>query len=165
MIEIILLIARRKKYLIIGMAITGLMFVISYFLTVWNITGKSISAYAAMSGWAFTVFTLFLSLVISVLVGVYLSLFLVRRQLMKEKESKNKLSSISGAAVGLFAAGCPTCGAPLFALFGAPLALFSLPFHGLELKILSIALLGLSIYLLVENIQRQLVCGAGTKTV
>ena len=76
---------------------------------------------------------------------------------------KNKLCSASGAAVGLFASGCPTCGAPLFALFGAPLALFSLPFRGLELKVLSIALLVLSIYLLVENIQKQLFCKVETK--
>ena len=158
MFGIVWLIIRRKKYFVTAITTAIIIFVLSYFLTVWAITGKSIVAYIDMSGWWFTLFTLFLSLAISVLAGIYLSLFLVRRQLIKEKELKNKLSSASGTVIGLFASGCPTCGAPLFALFGAPLALFSLPFHGLELKVLSIALLWLSIYLLVENIQRQLVC-------
>ena len=156
-------ILKRKKYLIPAVVVAAVVFVVSYVLTVWNISGKSITIYASMSGWPFTLFSLFLSLVISVLIGVYLALVLVRRQLIKDKELKNKLSSAGGTVIGLFAAGCPTCGAPLFALFGAPLALFSLPFGGLELKVLSIALLWLSIYLLVENIQKQLVCGVKAK--
>ncbi|MBI4992686.1 MAG: hypothetical protein HZC26_00920 [Candidatus Magasanikbacteria bacterium] len=163
MFGIIWLVIRRKKYLALTAATTLVVFILSYFLTIWAITGKSIAAYIDMSSWAFTLFSLFLSLVIAVLFGVYLSLFLVRRRLRKEREIKNKLCSASGTAIGLFAAGCPTCGAPLFALFGAPLALFSLPFRGLELKVLSIALLALSIYLLVENIQKQLFCKVQTK--
>jgi len=154
----IFLILKRQRYFVLALLTAIAMFVLSYVLTVWNITGKSIAAYVDMSGLAFTVFTLFLSLVISVLAGIYLSLFLMRRRLIKKKEIKNKLSGAGGTAVGLFATGCPTCGAPLFALFGAPLALFSLPFRGLELKVLSIVLLWLAIYLLVENIRKQLKC-------
>ncbi|MBI4427287.1 MAG: hypothetical protein HY569_02295 [Candidatus Magasanikbacteria bacterium] len=162
------LILKRRRYFVSVLLTATVTFILSYILTVWNITGKSLSAYAAMSGWPFTLFSLFLSLIISVLAGVYSSLFLARRRIIKSKEistkgglasgGKNKLSGVSGMAAGLFAAGCPTCGAPLFALFGAPLALFSLPFHGLELKALSVTLLLLSVNLLVENIKKQLVC-------
>lgn len=158
MFFIIITILKRKKYLFTAVAAVAVMFVLSYVLTVWNITGKSLSAYAVMSGWGFTLFSLFLSLVIAALFGVYLSLFLARRRLVQAKEARNKLASASGMATGLLAAGCPTCGAPLFALLGAPLALFSLPFHGLELKVLSVVLLALSIYLIAENIKKQLTC-------
>lgn len=159
MFLVIVAVLKRKKYLVFALAVAAIIFIASYALTVWNISGKSIVAYASMSGWPFTLFSLFLSLVISVLAGIYFSLFLVRRQLIKDKELKNKLSSVGGMVAGLFAAGCPTCGAPLFALFSAPLALFSLPFGGLELKVLSIILLWLSIYFILENISKQLVCG------
>lgn len=169
MLLIIPSIIKRKRYFVSALIVAMIIFVASYALTVWNISGKSIVTYATMSGWPFTTLSLFLSLMISVLGGIYFSLFLVRRQLIKDKElsaqgrsalgGKNKLSSAGGTTIGLFAAGCPTCGAPLFALFGAPLALFSLPFHGLELKASSIILLLLSIYLIVENIKKQFACG------
>ncbi len=154
----IFLILKRQRYFFSAVLMAIAMLGSSYALMVWNITGKSLSAYATMSGWIFTLSSLFLSLVISLLSGIYLALFLVRRRLVQSKDVKNKLSSAGGTAIGLFASGCPTCGAPLFALFGAPLALFSLPFQGLELKVLSIVLLWLAIYLLVENIRKQLVC-------
>ena len=154
----IFLILKRQRYFVLALSATLLMFALSYVLTLWNITGKSISAYVVMSGWSFTLISLFLSLAISILFGIYLSLLWARKQLVQERGEKNKLAGAGGLASGLLAAGCPTCGAPLFALLGAPLALFSLPFRGLELKVLSIVLLLLASYLLVENIKKQLVC-------
>lgn len=56
-------------------------------------------------------------------------------------------SSITGAIVGAFAAGCPVCGAFLLSLIGVAGGLTLFPFQGLELKVLSLLfVLGSLIY-------------------
>ncbi len=113
-------------------------FVISYYLTVLPVTGLSLEIYADMNGFWYTALTLGMSAIISVLFGVWAALV--------SFTSRPGVSGFFGTLVGAAATGCPTCGAPLLALVGLPLGLFSLPFWGLELKALSVILISASIW-------------------
>lgn len=158
-IEITTSVLKRKKYWIPAVILVAVIFGISYYLMVKNIAFKSITIYAEMSGFWYTAISLVMSLAVAILSGIYLALFLFRKNIIKEKRAAgHAATSAGGVTTALLASGCPTCGAPVFALFGFPLALTSLPFQGLEIKLLSILLLSLAIYLLAENIQKNLTC-------
>lgn len=132
------------------------MFALSYYLMLFNITDKSIVAYAYMNGTWYTAASVAFTGIISIFFGVYVAMWLFRKDILKQrKRSAPSIMGAGGALSGIMVAGCPTCGAPALALFGAPLALMALPFKGLEIKIASIALLFLSIYWLTENVYRQ----------
>ncbi len=156
--EITASVLKRKKYWLPGAILAIALFGISYYLMVKNVAFKSVAIYAEMSGFWYTAFSLAMSLAVSVLAGIYLALFLFHRKIIKEKKNAKHAAGAGGTATALLASGCPSCGAPVFALFGFPLALTSLPFRGLEIKLLSILLLSLVIYLLAENIQKNLMC-------
>lgn len=164
LIKIIKSVLKRKKYAITALIAAALMAAISYYLTIVNVAFHSFSILVQMDGPLFTAASFALSLTISVLFGIYLALFIFRRDLIKDnKNTKAVISGLGGTITGVIAAACPTCGAPVFALFGAPLALMSLPFQGLEIKVLSILLLLLSIYLLTESIEKKINCAVVPK--
>lgn len=158
MFKILSVILKRKKYLAIFAVVAVIVFGILYYLTVLSIANNSILIYAIMSGTSFTIASLFLSAVTALLLGVHISLMVFRHDIIKKISLPDKATSFGGTATGLVAAGCPTCGAPVLGLLGYPLGLFALPFGGLELKILSIALLFLAVYLISKNIKKTLVC-------
>ena len=159
-------ILKRKKYWLPGAILATAFFGVSYYLMVKNVAFKSIAIYAEMSGFWYTAFSVIMSLIVAVMAGIYLALFLFRRAIIKEKKNLgHATTSAGGVTTALIASGCPSCGAPVFALFGFPLALTSLPFRGLEIKLLSILLLSLAIYLLAENIQKNLTCNVAKPTV
>ncbi|MBI5230512.1 MAG: hypothetical protein HY981_04420 [Candidatus Magasanikbacteria bacterium] len=148
---------KRKRYFLTALAAGFVMFGISYYLMIFNITGKSIYAYALMNGAWFTILSVVLTLLVSIFFGLYATVWLLRRDIIKQgKAATGTALGASGAFGGIVASGCPTCGAPLLALIGAPFALMSLPFKGLELKVISLIFLFASIYWLIENIYRQL---------
>jgi len=157
--QIVFPVLKRKKYGLIALAAAILMASVSYYLTIVNVAFHSFFVLVQMDGWTFTAISLGLSLIISILFGVYLALFIFRHDLIKDgKNSKPIISGIGGTITGVIAAACPSCGAPILAFFGAPLALMALPFQGLEIKVLSVLLLMLSVYLLAESIEKKLKC-------
>jgi hypothetical protein len=158
MFKIIFIILKRKKYLITAVLLAVLLFVLSYFLTVINVFQKSIKIYADMNGTGYTVATLFLSAVMSIFFGIYGALMFFKFDLKTIKTKSDKITTSGGGALGVAASGCPSCGSPILGLFGAPLSLMALPFRGLEIKLFSILLLFLSIYLINKNIRGHLLC-------
>lgn len=136
-------ILRKKLWLAVASAL--LAFALSYYLMVFNVTGGSISIYADMNGVWYTVLTLGMSAIISVLFGVWIASVAFT--------SKPGLSGFLGTLVGAAATGCPTCGAPLLAVVGMPLGLFRLPFWGLELKAASIILMSVSIFFMLKPLK------------
>lgn len=172
--QIILSVLKRKKYATIAIILAILMAVISYALTIISVAKHSLITLIQMDGVMFTIVSLILSLIISILFGAHISLSIFRRNLFKnEKDAKNTLSGIGemagtgaitgmggvgGTFTGMLATACPSCGAPILGLFGAPLALMSLPFHGLEIKVLSIIILIVSAYLLLRSIEKRIKC-------
>ena len=87
-------------------------------------------------------------------VNVALAVYLFRRT--KRITIKDQSGTILGGAVGAFAAACPVCGAFLLSLIGVTGGLASLPFDGLELKIGSLALIILSLWLIIRRIKNPL---------
>ncbi len=157
--QIILSVLKRKKYAIVTLVSTFFMAAISYYLTIVNVAFHSFFVLLQMDGPLFTTVSFALSLTISALFGIYIGLLVFRHDLMKDnKNAKAVVSGIGGTIAGVLGAACPTCGAPLLAFFGAPLALMALPFQGLEIKVLSILLLLLSVYLLVQSIEKKINC-------
>jgi len=156
-LTIIILILKRPRYFLTAIVSAVIMLALSYYLMVFNITGKSMAAYAMMNGAWYTIASVALTILISILFGIYAASWLLRRDLIKQaRATAGALLGTGGALGGIIAAGCPTCGAPLLALFGAPLALLGLPFKGIEIKVISLALLFLSIYWLAENVHQQI---------
>lgn len=157
LLTIIILILKRLRYFLTALALAAIMFALSSYLMVFNITDKSIAAYAIMNGTWYTITSVALTLFISMLFGIYAALWLARRDLIKHGQATaGALLGASGALGGIIAAGCPACGVPLLALLGAPLALYALPFKGIEIKVISLILLFLSIYWLAENVHQQI---------
>ncbi len=155
---------KNKKYFYITFISAIVLFIVFYKLMLAKIANHSLKIFIMMSGYDYTYFTLLSFVIISVLFGIYLSVFIYRFKLLKAMKEK-KGSSIGfvgylGLIAGVFGAGCPTCGSVVFALVGAPLALMYLPFKGLELRVLSIILLLISIYILTRSLYK---CGACKK--
>lgn len=156
MFRILSVILKKKKYAVIAIISAIIIGGVSYYLTVVNIYHKSIFAYADMNGTLFTITSLTLGVAIAVLVGLYLALMIFRKDIIKARATGNKAVSLSGLITGVVASGCPSCGIPILGLVGFPLALYSLPFKGLELKALSITFLVLGIFLISKNIKKNL---------
>lgn len=138
------------KYLLLFVITSLIGFAIMYKLTMINVANESIKIFILMSGVNYTFLDLFISAIISILFGLLAVLFIYKFNLVR-KTSKVGFLGALGVVIGLFAAGCPTCGAFLFALIGFPLALMYLPWGGMELKLLSIIFLLLSNYLIIQG--------------
>ncbi|MDP4012328.1 MAG: hypothetical protein Q8R00_01870 [Candidatus Nanoarchaeia archaeon] len=66
--------------------------------------------------------------------------------------SLNNFTGFGGIFLGLAAPACSSCGVGLVAILGGAGFVGSLPFGGLEISVLAIALLGISIYSLSNKI-------------
>lgn len=89
--------------------------------------------------------TFFSFAVVSLLIGVNVSLFAYRIR-HSGLDKKAGASGILGGFFGLFAAGCTACTLSLVAFFGFAGLFALLPFRGFEVWALGIAVLMLSIY-------------------
>ena len=107
--------------------------------------------------WVYIVTTL--ATVILFGVNAALAVYLFRRT--KQLTVKDQSGTVLGGTVGAFAAACPVCGAFLLSLIGVSGGLASLPFAGLELKVASLALIVLSLWLIRKKIKSQ-ACDDGT---
>ena len=146
------------KYLLTAVATAGITFFALHFLMLSNIADYSIVLFFQMSGFWFSVLSLLSNAFIAVLFGINIALFaFVFRQSRKLGVCAGS-GNFAGIVTGAFASGCPMCGSLLFALVGDPLALFFLPFGGLELKAVSILLLVASIYFLSANTENNSAC-------
>ncbi len=139
------------NYLLVFIFSSILIFSIFYILTLATTTNHSLSIFIMMNGFWFMVSTFLLLGVAALLFGIYVSLFSYK---IAERCKNGKISGFSGIIgliAGLFGAGCPMCGGFLFALIGMPLALFFLPFKGLELRVGAIILLALAVYFISRS--------------
>ena len=124
-------------------------FIILSFLTLSTTTDYSIGNFSIMNGLGYTLIVFSMNAVTSILIGLYAAI--VSYRLNASKKSGKSTAGIFGIITGILGAGCPTCGSFIFGLFGAPLALYGLPFKGLEIKALSIILLSISVFLMSKT--------------
>ncbi len=141
----------KRNYFIIFIVASALFFYVLYKLTLATIANQSFDIFVMMLGVWYTFADIVLLMIISLLFGTFVSVFIYKINLARKVSKTGFLGSL-GMTVGLFSAGCPTCGAVLFGLIGMPLALMLLPFKGLELKVLSIILMFVSIYFLSSSL-------------
>lgn len=151
-IDIIKLVLSKRKYLITSIASGIVVFNLLYYLLVAKVADKSIWIAVMMSGPGYITEAIVSSILISAGFGVYLSMIAYKYFLFNSISGKGFFGFI-GSGIGAFGIGCPTCGAFLFGLIGAPLALTYLPFRGAELRFAGIGILALSIYFTGKSIR------------
>ncbi|MDO8436208.1 MAG: hypothetical protein Q7S82_02370 [bacterium] len=102
------------------------------------------------------------SIILTVLIGVSFGIsatFLIWQLQKKAAQNPANLSnSFIGTLLGGLSIGCPVCGAFLLSVFGLAGGLFIFPFQGLEIKAISLFLLGFAIFLSAKSIS-QTACG------
>jgi len=140
-----------KKFFLVFSVVSILVFVILSFLTLATTTDYSIEIFVMMNGFMYAVLTFFLFAIIALLMGIYTSLLAYKFSFNKSN-LKVTGPGVLGFFTGIIGTGCPMCGALVLGYIGAPLALFFLPFKGLELRILSIVLLAASVFLIARNL-------------
>lgn len=141
----------RRNYLYLSIIASLVAFALLYYLLVSSVADNDIWIAVMMSGAGFVTESIVTSLFIAVFFGIYLSLVVFKISMLRAVGGGGFFGLI-GSGVGAFGVGCPTCGAFLFSLIGAPLALTFLPFRGAELRIASIGILALSIYFTSKSI-------------
>ena len=145
------LVLSRRKYMIISLIFSLLLFSLSYYFFVAKVAYHSIWISVNMSGPLFVTLSITFILITSILSGILFSMLLFKFE-KYHKTNKKGFFGFVGYGIGAFGTGCPTCGAFLFGLVGLPFALASLPFKGIELHILGIFILSSSIYLTEKSI-------------
>jgi len=134
-----------KSKAVIAVASASIFFVTSYYLSVMNVYQNSLEIYIQMNGFYYTIALLSLNAVIAVLIGVFVALIVYRIDVKKSGYG------IGGSVIAAFSSGCPTCGAPLLSLLGFPLGLMALPLRGIEIKLISILMLLISIWIITSD--------------
>ncbi len=110
----------------------------------------------------FSTFSATYTIAIAILFGINLAMatYLIRRS--RTLEGGEVVAGAGGVVSGMFGIGCAACGSfvatSILSLFGAGGAIALLPLKGGEFGLLSIALLGTSIYFVARRIAAPLVC-------
>lgn len=141
----------QKKNQVVFLAAGLISFAILSFFTLATTTDYSIEIFILMNGARYTFFAFFMTFITSMLIGLYAVLVSERLKFAKESGRKTRASGVIGIIAGILGSGCPMCGSFVFGLFGAPLALYGLPFQGLEIKALAIVLLAASVFLMSKS--------------
>ncbi|MBR9680392.1 MAG: hypothetical protein GOU98_01045 [Candidatus Altiarchaeota archaeon] len=117
----------------------GIFWLINFYLML-SRTSYSIFSYTQMNGFVYTTLSMVLSALIIPMIGILLV------NVYKTIKNRNmSVSSSGGLLAWVFSVGCPSCGAILYSALGLSAGLAVLPFQGLELKFLSLGLVGFSI--------------------
>lgn len=150
-LEVIRLVFAGRKYVWISVASGLIVFSLLYYFLVSSVADNDIWISVMMSGAGHTTWSIVSSLLIASLFGVYLSLVVFKISMLRAVGGSS-LFGLVGGSVGAFGVGCPTCGAFLFSLVGAPLALMYLPFRGLELQTVGVFAMLFSVFLVAKSI-------------
>lgn len=143
---------RSWKYKLIGLISGIVIFGFLYYFLVAKVADNDIWISVMMSGEGFVTFSIVSGLITAGLSGMLISMTLFKF-FEYRKIAGGGIFGFIGSGVSAFGVGCPTCGAFLFGLIGMPLALMYLPFRGLELQVLGIAVLFVSIYFTGKSIR------------
>ncbi len=105
--------------------------------------------YAEMNGFYFTIASLLLSTVLAILTALNIGILMYK---LDSRKKANKGFFGLGTLAGIAGTGCPTCGALLASLVGAPLGLMFLPLKGLEFKLVGIVALIVALHFSTKDI-------------
>ena len=119
----------------------------------WNILiALLVGMRTAMSG-----LSLLLLIIVAILTG--LNLMLTFERLRSIRSSGKMHWAIGGSSIlGIVGSGCASCGLPILALLGLGGAAVYLPFQGVELSLVAIALLSVSLHVLIRGRAERTLC-------
>lgn len=117
----------------------GMFFLLSYVLML-SSNSLSLFAYTEMNGFLYTMASFLLLAPIISLSGL-----LAVNALHVLKNLQSGASSTTGLLAGVVSMGCPTCGSFALSLLGVTGGLSIFPFQGLEVKLLSLGLIGFAV--------------------
>ena len=100
-------------------------------------------------------FSIISSVLISLLLSVVLTFLIWQLRQKTLKTPVHASNSLISAFLGAVSTGCPVCGAYLASLLGIAGGLFSFPFQGLEIKVISLGLLGLALFSSAKRISQK----------
>lgn len=104
--------------------------------------------YAEMNGFYFTIASLLLNTALAGLTALNIGILMHKLDLRK---TANKGFLGLGTLVGFAGTGCPTCGALLVSLVGAPLGLMFLPLKGIEFKLVGVVALIVALHFSIRD--------------
>jgi hypothetical protein len=103
-------------------------------------------------GMTFATIELASSIILGLLFGINVGLLYYKLKLAASMNAKESGGTLLGAIFGLLVTGCPACTITLASYIGLASILSALPFTGLEIKFLGIALLIYSTNSLLKNL-------------
>lgn len=107
-----------------------------------------------------TIVSLSGAVLVSLLTGIYVPLFIA--YIKKFGWHKTRLSGLGGSILGMLGIGCVACGStilvPLLSVLGLGGFLAGLPFRGEEFLFMGILILLMSLYYLLKNMNKPMVC-------
>lgn len=148
---------KNKNYLVLAIVI----FVSSVVLLLWL---SSLDTLFTMNSWLFIFFSLFSTLLISLLLAINIPLIIYKFKAMRKLEGSKLLGgSFFGVFGGIAGSGCPVCGSAILSFLGVTGGLAIFPFGGLELKALGVGLLGFSFVSINKSLDKYNICIPKTK--
>lgn len=146
------LVFRDSLFLVLALSAALNMLAVYYLLFLQVTTLRTFfDANVALYNWLSIVLTVLISLAF----GIILSFLIWQMRKKKSLESSQLGNSFIGSFLGALSVGCPTCGAYLASILGISGGLYAFPFQGLEVKAVSLGLLGFTIAALSRSIDNQ----------
>ena len=130
---------KKPFYIILGLGLTfGLLAV--YYTLLYKVT--TFEVFLSSNGAVYNWLSLGMTIGISLLFGIAISFLVWQWQERKENNAGHAGNTILASFLGAISIGCPVCGAFLGSILGISGGLMAFPFQGLEIKAISIGLLG-----------------------
>ncbi len=146
----VLKVLSQRNYFLIFLFSGFFVFFILWKFTLKTVANQEFGILVLMSGVNLVFVDMILLTLISLMFGIFSALVFYKIKKVSEVSKVGFFGSF-GLIIGMFGAGCATCGAFLFSLLGMPLALMYLPFRGLELKALSVVWIYFSSFLVTRE--------------
>lgn len=154
----------KKKYIFMAVIITFLFYSLNIVLSSWEVFSE-FSSDKSFFGTIKLFFFLFFKIgginnvsssisliLISILLGILFSLILYKTKIRISSDKKAHFFGGVGIFLTVFVPGCAACGVGLFSVLGLSVGiLYSLPFKGLGLSVLSILILSFTIYKITKD--------------
>jgi len=140
---------KNKRQLLVAITVTAGFFALNYYVMK-NLPGTR--DLACVIGAALTPFNITFAVVISILTGLIAAGMI---DLFKQRKAAitSGSGSVLGILVGFFTIFCAACTIPFISIFGVSISLLFFSTYDLPLKILSLLLILLSIYLLNKQLR------------
>ncbi|MEK6903375.1 MAG: hypothetical protein AABW64_01880 [Nanoarchaeota archaeon] len=171
----IITVLTKKKYLALFFAVTILFFLFNLLmqnlrLLIGGITKYSWNSYIIIFANVFVgslamlpLHSRVLLVMISILVGVVLSLLVFKISVARKQAFIGTKSATLGAIFGLAVPACAACGIGLLSLIGLGSVLWYLPFKGTEVAVISVVFLSFAVYQLNNGLKECDVCQINLK--